>query len=336
MATAIPADWYVNADVYGRERAAIFARVWHCVGSVGQWAQSGDNLAVDIAGFPLVFVRDAGTVRGFHNVCRHRGGPLVWDGPGHGSSLVCRYHGWSYRLDGQLQSARDFGANPACTVGRDLVAVRTETWRGLVFATLDDSAEPLDRWLAGFDEACGDAPLETYELGPRRRHVVAANWKVYAENYMEGYHIPLVHPGLARQIDSRRYDVEVNGGTARHRAPTRDGAVTAGVWLWRFPGLALNLYPDGMCVETAVPDGPHATRIEYAFSFAPGTDPAVVDAAVTSSVAILDEDRVICEAVQRSMASGLYRGGLLSPRHERGVAAVQQLVRDALAAPAPP
>ena len=83
-----------------------------------------------------------------------------------------------------------------------------------------------------------------------------ANWKVYAENYQEGYHIPLVHPGLHRQIDSSRYEVEVDGPVTVHRAPTRDGAVTEGAWLWRFPGLALNLYPSGLCLESYWPLGP--------------------------------------------------------------------------------
>jgi choline monooxygenase len=172
--------------------------------------------------------------------------------------------------------------------------------------------------------------MEEFEVTTRSSHELAANWKVYAENYQEGYHIPLVHPGLHRQIDSTRYEVEIDGRATVHRAPTRDGAVTNGAWLWRFPGLALNLYPSGMCLESYWPTGPTSTRVEYTFCFAPGTPVAEAEASVASSVAILDEDRTICEAVQRNLGSGLARPGVLSPRHEAGVALVQALVTDAL------
>ena len=164
----------------------------------------------------------------------------------------------------------------------------------------------------------------------RSSHDLAANWKVYAENYQEGYHIPLVHPGLNRQIDASRYEVVVDGAATVHAAPTRDGAATDGAWLWRFPGLALNLYPAGMCLESYWPTGPVSTRVEYTFAFAPGTPDDEMDGAVASSLAILDEDRVICEAVQRNLASGLARPGVLSPRHEAGVALVQRLVAAAV------
>lgn len=164
----------------------------------------------------------------------------------------------------------------------------------------------------------------------RSAHPLAANWKVYAENYQEGYHIPLVHPGLNKQVDARKYEVEVRDGYCVHRAPTRDGSVTAGAWLWKFPGLALNVYPDGMCVESYVPAGAASTEVRYAFYFADGTPADEIEASIASSDTILEEDRIICEAVQRNMASGAYDGGLLSPRHEAGVAHVQSLVLAAL------
>ena len=115
-------------------------------------------------------------------------------------------------------------------------------------------------------------------------------------------------------------------GYCVHRAPAREGALTSGTWLWRFPGLALNLYPNGMCLETYTPAGPGDTRIDYVFFFEEGTPADEIQASIASSNTILDEDRVICEAVQRNYASGLYAGGVLSPKHERGVAYVQQLI----------
>jgi choline monooxygenase len=328
--TMLPADAYCDEGVYERERTAIFAREWLYVADASQLAGHGDYVATVIAGYPLLIVNDGASLRGHLNVCRHRGGPLAWDGEGNCKVLVCRYHGWSYALDGTLQTARDFGADDLREAAISLPAVRVETWRGLAFANLDPGAAHLLEWLGGFAEACEAYPLESFVPARRSSHLIAANWKVYAENYQEGYHIPLVHPGLNRQIDARRYEVEVRDGYCVHSAPTRDGSVTSGAWLWKFPGLALNVYPDGMCVESYAPTGAGTTQVNYAFFFAEGTPADESEAAIASSDQILEEDRVICEAVQRNYASGAYRGGVLSPRHERGVAYVQERVGQAL------
>ena len=327
--TLLPATAYHDADVYARERHAIFARSWIFAGDTTQFASRGACLGLDIAGFPTFIVSEGERLRAFHNVCRHRGGPIAAAGESVCKTLVCQYHGWTYDLDGTLHNARDFGADlPSAEYA--LPPVRVETWRGLVFVNLDAGAPPLLDWLGGFAEACAPYPIESFR--PRRRsdHDIAANWKIYAENYQEGYHIPLVHPGLNAQVDARRYKVEVRDGYSVHTAPTRDGSVTAGVWLWKFPGLALNAYPDGMCVESYAPTGPAGTRVSYAFYFADGTSDDEIAATIASSDTILDEDRMICEAVQRNMESGLYDAGVLSPRHESGVEDVQRQVLAAL------
>ena len=328
-ATVLGAAAYVDPARYEAERRAVFAREWTAVGTASQVAVPGTYLSVLVAGFPLVVVNDGGTLRAFQNVCRHRSGPLVDEASGTCGRFVCRYHGWAYALDGTLTSARDFGAE----VDPDdfsLTAASVATWRGLLFVAVDPVAPDLAAWLGPVARHSAAFPMEEFEVTTRSSHDLAANWKVYAENYQEGYHIPLVHPGLNRQIDSSRYEVEVDGRATVHRAPTRDGAVTDGAWLWRFPGLALNLYPSGMCLESYWPTGPTSTRVEYTFCFAPGTPVAESEASVASSVAILDEDRTICEAVQRNLGSGLARSGVLSPRHEAGVALVQALVSEAL------
>jgi choline monooxygenase len=327
-----PPDEYVGPGRYEAERWAVFAREWVALGDSGRVARPGAYVADTVAGFPLVVVNDGGRLHTLANVCRHRGGPLVPEGEGTVRSLVCRYHGWAYGLDGTLRSARDFGAPvpPGC----DLTSGRAAVWRGLLFATLDPEAPDLEDWLGAVVTHAAPFPLEAMEVRHRCAHDLAANWKVYAENYQEGYHIPLVHPGLNRQVDAGRYRVDLKGPVARHRAPVREGAATEGAWLWRFPGTALNLYPSGYSLESAWPTGPTGTRVHYTFSFLPDTPDAEVEAAVASSVGILEEDRAICEAVQRNLASGLARPGLLSPRHEAGVALVHRLVARALAGPA--
>ena len=331
----LPASWYWDPEIWAREREAIFGREWLMVARVGQLSTPGSYVANDVCGWKvLLVVGDDGVMRGFHNVCLHRAGPLVWDGTGvcSSSSLVCRYHGWAYGLDGCLRSARDFGAEVETSgLGLHLVPVRAEVWRGLVFVNLWADAPPLLESLGSFVEECEAFPMESLTFWGDVSHDVAANWKTYADNYGEGYHIPLVHPELNRQVEAKRYTVEVDddGRYAIHSAPSRSGATTSGKWLWRFPNLALNLYPDGMNVERFMPLGPRQVRIEYSYFFADPEAPANAEA-VRLSGALLDEDRLICEAVQRNLESGAYDTGVLSPKHENGVAAFQQLVRDAI------
>jgi choline monooxygenase len=175
-----------------------------------------------------------------------------------------------------------------------------------------------------FCAAADDQPIESFTYSHRLVHDVPVNWKVYADNYMEGYHVPLVHPELNREIIAKEYRVDVGDYYCEHSAPTRSGAINAGRWLFRFPNLALNIYPAGMNVERFIPMGVRQTRVLYDYFF---LDPSATDAnaeTVRIGCQILDEDRAICEAVQRNLESGVYEHGRLSPRHENGVAAFQR------------
>jgi choline monooxygenase len=329
----LPASWYHDPEVYERERTALFGREWLMIARASQIQWPGDYLAVDVCGWNLLVIAGHdGAVRGFHNVCRHRAGPLVDHGSGRCHTLVCRYHGWSYELDGHLKRARDFGDDDIPIDELGLLPVSVAVWRGLVFVNLDTDAMPLLDALGPFAAECEPFAMEELQFSHQVAHEVAANWKTYADNYMEGYHIPFVHPRLNKEVDARRYRVEVGDRCCIHTAPARDGSVTSGKWLWRFPNLALNISPDGMNVERFLPLGPRRTRIVYDYFFrdlSPAAQ-AANDEVVRLSLEVLDEDRAICEAVQRNLESGVYGRGRLSPRHENGVTYLQSLVREAV------
>jgi choline monooxygenase len=333
----LPAAWYLDRSVWERERRAVFGQEWLFVGHRRGLAETGDYLACDIAGWRLVVVvDDDGELRAHHNVCRHRAGPLVDDGRGRVPSLVCRYHGWAYGLDGRLRSARDFGAadgfDPAEVA---LPRAVVDEWRGLVFVNLalDHAAPPLLEALGTFADECASFPIEELVPTHAAEHDLACNWKTYADNYLEGYHIPLVHPGLNKEIDAKRYvvDVDERHRWVRHSAPARDGAVNSGRWLWRWPNLALNLYPDAMNVERFDPVTPERTRLRYSYAFRRPDDRDACDAVIHASAQVTAEDVAICESVQRNLASGAYDTGWLSPRHEGGVVAFQRWIREAIA-----
>jgi choline monooxygenase len=329
----LPSAWYGDPEVHERERRSIFGRSWLFFAFESRLQSPGDYVAADIAGWNvLVVVDDDGSLRGHHNVCRHRAGPLVDAGTGRVPSLVCRYHGWAYGLDGALRSARDFGGELDCDA-ISLEPVLVGTWRGLVFVNLDlshDAPTLLDA-LGTFVEACEPYAIEAFVPTVERDHRLACNWKTYADNYLEGYHIPLVHPGLNKEIDTKRYRVDVDDDHrwVSHSAPTRDGALNQGRWLWRWPNLALNVYPDGMCVERYDPVSRSDTRLRYTYAF---VDPAAaaIEEVVRMSSEVTSEDVAICEAVQRNLDSGIYVDGWLSPRHEAGLAAFQRWVRAAV------
>jgi choline monooxygenase len=336
-AETLPASWYHDPDVHERERRAVWGREWLVLGRSEQLRRPGDYIAGDLAGWSVfAMVGDDGEVRAFHNVCPHRAGPLVWDEAGRCGNLVCRYHGWAFTFEGGLRRARDFGdAADFDEAAYGLTAVRVESWRGLVFVNLDPDAPSLVDSLGGFAVLAADYPMEEFRFSHEVVHELRANWKTYADNYLEGYHVPLVHPELNREIDARRYEVEVGDRWCIHRAPARDGAVNSGRWLWRHPNLALNLYPDGMNVERWYPAGPGRTRLVYQYFFRDlDGDAAAANAEVVRvSTDITAEDVRICEAVQRNLEGGVYDRGRLSPRHENAVFAFQRWVRDAVESP---
>jgi choline monooxygenase len=272
-------------------------------------------------------------LRGFHDVCRHRAGPLT-DGPsGHcDGALVCRYHGWRYALDGRLRQARDFG--PAAGFDpRDfnLFPIQVATWRGLVFVRLEDGGEALAKAVAPLEARLAGADWSHLKVALVRAHPLACNWKTYVENYLEGYHVPTLHPSLDAEIDSARYQVTMEGLIALHEAPPRaPDTVYAGLWAWLWPNLGVNVYgPDeGVMIERMSPMGHAATRLDYIY-LTPGGRPVSEETLVISD-AVLAEDRWIVERVQVNLDAGVYRTGRLSPRHEGAVGAFQGFVAAAL------
>ena len=357
-ATTLPAFAYTDPAILAAEQERIFRRCWEPVGNAVDVEAPGSFLTAEVAGAPIVVTRDAGGVlRGFFNVCRHRAGPVAV-GKGARKSLTCRYHGWTYALDGRLVTTPELGEvkdfDRAC---HGLRPIRVETWGPLVFACLDDAAPPLLSTL-------GDIPKETaaHDLGAmkpvaRREYEIACNWKVYVDNFLEGYHLPTVHPGLFKELDYGKYRVETFGNYSSQIAPIRPVATSSGaagdatgryytpedgdlaaLYYWVFPGWMLNIYPDNMSLNVVLPRGPD--RCVTVFEWfrrdpsAEGTAEAVART-VEFSHGIQLEDIGICEAVQKGLASGSYERGRFSALRENGVHHFQSLVHAALTTTTP-
>ena len=331
--TTISADLYLDPEVWQRERAAIWATEWIHVGYRHQFEAVGGYVTSDVAGWQVFVHRGTdGELRAFHNVCPHRAGPIVHEGQGCQAALVCRYHGWSFHADGLLRSARDFGADvPADT---RLTMVRVHDWRGLIFVCLSDTAAEFDVWIGDFAGACADIPLEQYRYHSSTSRVMRCNWKTYADNYLENYHVAFVHPAMA-QRDLVAKDARCHVGDdprwSIQSATTRDGGLASGMYTWRWPNFAFDVFPGGVAFERFVPVTIDRTELVFDYFF--DVDATDVDDIIAASEVIVDEDVMIVEATQRNLASGVYHSGLLSPRHENGLAAFHALIDSAVGGP---
>lgn len=325
--------YYIRPDVWEAERRLIFRRTWQFIGPASAVATPGRYLAVDIAGLPILAIRGRDAVlRGFRNVCRHRGARLLADGTGDCGLIVCPYHKWSYADTGRLVQAPWYGHDPAI-VPEDwpLEPVALSEWRGLLFAAIDP-VEPLEAQLGDLPAELGDEPLETYAATDAASVSFDANWKVYTDNFVEGYHIPGTHPAFHAAIDFDAFETTAHQGFVKMTAPPKDGLFYRGKWLWVWPNWTLSLFQGGMNVSRINPTAVGHTDQHYHFFFA-DTAPTAAKmraASVQGTLAVVREDYQVCAETHRNYAAGAYSPGPLSGRHERGVQYFQERVAAAL------
>ena len=338
-ALALPAGCYTQAAFADAERRAVFARSWQLVAHGAQVAFAGDHAVGELAGVPLLVVRgDDGVLRALHNVCRHRAGPLA-DCDGRGARhLTCRYHGWRYALDGRLLGAPDMGrAQDFDVAAIGLPQARLAQWQGLVFAALDDAAPPFDQLVEGIEARLGAMSPAAYALDRRASYEVACNWKVYVDNYLEGYHLAQVHPTLSPLLDGQRYATTTARYSSLQASPLAGSGPYApgeALYWWLWPNAMLNVLPGRLQTNRVVPLAVDRCRVDFDYFYAPEVGPEARLEDQRFSDEVQREDIAICEAVQRGLASGSYVAGRLNPRQESGLHHFHELLRAAYRAAA--
>ena len=347
FASTLPSRYYTGEDVLAAEYRDVFGRTWQLAGRSEQVREAGQYFTTTVANEPVLIARgqpdaagNRGEVRALSNVCRHRAGPIA-KGEGKRPVLQCRYHGWTYGLDGRLLRMPEMeGIECFDAASIALPRFNVEEWNELIFVNLDPDAEPLTQF---FGDLIGDMPRHDYRgfrLAARKDWELDCNWKVYVDNYLEGYHIPIVHPGLFRELDYPNYRTETKRNYSIQFAPTK-GAERIRVadgddevrYFWIYPNLMLNVYPDNFSTNLILPLGAERTVTIFEWFFR-DTDAPGVQEQIAETIAFSDEiqleDIEICEAVQRGLRSSTYDRGRYSPRRENGVHHFHELYAEAM------
>jgi phenylpropionate dioxygenase-like ring-hydroxylating dioxygenase large terminal subunit len=253
--------FYRDPLLFRRDIERIFLRHWLCVGHVSNFRTTGDFKIVEIAGESAIIVRGGdGELRAFVNVCRHRGSRICAEESGRTASLVCPYHGWTYRLDGKLEAARHMPADFDLASHR-LKQLQLRVIEGLVLMSFADPPLGLDNSEATLRACLSPFDWPRARIAHRARYPIAANWKLAVENYLECYHCAPAHPEYSRlhaleqpraRIDGMNQRLRMRAAAFGTDAPTRNHWTSSdsgeeAVFGFRYP-----LY-DG--VETGSEDG---------------------------------------------------------------------------------
>lgn len=347
-AETLASRFYTDAAILALEKTHIFQRTWQLVGTLSQPCGQRDGVprtiadpetyfAFDLAGEPIVVVRDkAGVLRAFSNVCRHRAGPIT-EGAGCRNVFNCAYHGWTYTLDGRLIGTPEIdGVEFFDRSAMGMVPLRCETWQQFIFVNFSSDGPSLEEYLGNISQKAEEFSFKGLALAERRDYIVNCNWKVYVDNYLEGYHIPIVHPGLMKEIDYPRYRCEtfryhsqqlgpvkpLKPGEEAQRIYAPGTGLKDALYFWVFPNLMLNFYPDNVSTNLIVPLSHDKTLTIFEWYFEDANSQRVRERAakaIAFSDEVQQEDVHICEAVQRGLQSSTYDRGRYSVKRENGV-----------------
>jgi phenylpropionate dioxygenase-like ring-hydroxylating dioxygenase large terminal subunit len=221
---ALPASWYTSQAMYDFERRAIFSRRWMMFTHNSRLKETGDWLRYEVAGFDFIITRDrAGNINAFHNVCRHRAYPVIEkEGCGNAKILACRYHGWSYGLNGNLAKAPGYQELEFQKEENGLFKIHTRVDKnGFVWVNFDAAENPEVSWEEHFDnvdvqDRYSHLNFEDYELHHTYALDCNYNWKIAADNFNECYHCPTTHPDIPNFLNMDTFDSDLKAGHIQH------------------------------------------------------------------------------------------------------------------------
>ena len=336
-AHTLPGRAYCDPAIYESARERVFRPSWQFVGDTQTVRVPGQvaplTLLEGCLDEPILLTRDReDRLHCMSNVCTHRGTILCEHG-GIEKSLVCRYHGRRFDLDGTFRHMPEFEKAVGFPSEKDnLPRVAFERWGPFLFASLAPRA-PLADVIGPMRERLAWLPLDLFRFDAARSrdYLVRCNWALYVENYLEGFHVPFVHASLNESIDFGAYTTELfrysnlQLGIVRPGEPVFEfpaGAPDAGrrvgaYYWWLFPNTMFNFYPWGLSINVVRPLGVDRTRVSF-LSYV-GDASKLEQGAGAGLDRVEREDEAVVEAVQRGVRARLYDRGRYSPTREQGV-----------------
>ena len=337
LASTIASSFYRDEASYALARQRVFARSWQWIGDLTDVADPGTlsprELLPGCLDEPLLLARDAkGELRCLSNVCTHRGNLLI-KAPCRAEQIRCGYHSRRFDMSGRMTFMPEFEqAKNFPSPADHLPQVPFGRFAGQAFASVSPAA-PLAAFFGDVQARLGWMPLDTFRHDPSRDRdfEVAAHWALYVENYLEGLHIPFLHPALNQVLDMRNYSYEMHRYANLQLALAKDGEAAfelpaespdhgkrvAAYYYWVFPNLMLNFYPWGLSLNLVQPKGIGASRVSFRTYV---WDASKLDTGAGNGLDQVEmEDEAAVEAVQRGVRSHWYKSGRYSPTREIGV-----------------
>ncbi|KIW63957.1 hypothetical protein PV04_08918 [Phialophora macrospora] len=340
---ALPSSWYTSQEMYELERRAIFSRKWMLITHQVRLAQPGDWLKFEVAGFEFILSRDRkGDIHAFHNVCRHRAFPVVEAQQGTSKIFACKYHGWSYGLDGKLAKAPKYDELDDFDKSRNglfPIHVHVDT-NGFVWVNLDGRHKPEVAWeddFAGIDiqERFKQYNFDDYVLDHTYHMEGAYNWKILADNFNECYHCPTTHPDVPTLADIQTHDVDTACGWITHKSSLTEDQKKNGLGIsstYYFPNVSLSVLPHFMMLQRFLPNGPTSSSMQYQIFRNKNSSEEDFQLINQMYRRIVGEDKVLCELAQKNLNARIFVNGELHPRLEKGPLYFQKLAREVVRA----
>ncbi|MBV9665663.1 MAG: aromatic ring-hydroxylating dioxygenase subunit alpha [Actinobacteria bacterium] len=340
----LPREAYCGDEWFEREQSLLFAHSWQVVASVDDLASAGDYVTATVGGVPLVVVRgDDGGLRGYHNMCRHRGMALLEGCGNAGGAITCFYHEWRYDLDGELRVVPQRKAQfpDLDLTAHSLLEASVGVWEGMVFANPDPLAVPLMDELGELPGGIGSHRPGLLPVVARADLSARCNWKLLVENHIDVYHLWYLHKRSLADLDHTKFQHTQLGrhwasyeplrspdlATARLVRGTRvighiDERDRFGVGAHLiFPNVLLAANAEFFMSYAVVPVGPAECRMELRIRAEAGADG---DALLDAARSFIDEDIHACERIQAAMASPWFEVGPLAREHEAPITAFHE------------
>ncbi len=348
-ATTLATDFYTTNEYFESAKEKIFAPSWQFIGSKEMVKFSGDvqpfTLLEGYVNEPLLLTHDKnGAIHCLSNVCTHRGNLVAYKACSRANLLRCKYHGRIFDLDGKFISMPEFKEVENFPSDADhLPQLPIYNWGNLLFASLHPQDDG-HTYFQEMRERLSWMPLHEFAHRPdlSKTFEVAANWALYCENYLEGFHIPFVHAALNAALSFGDYTTELYAKSSLQLGIGKDkdncfelpaaspdyGTPVAAYYFWVYPNMMFNFYPWGLSINIVTPQAVNKTKVEFITYM---WKEALYDKGAGSNLDKVEmEDEEIVQQVQKGIVSRFYKHGRYSVTRETGTHHFHQLIAESM------